>query len=106
MMPLITPTAWAWRAVGIGAPVVQQLLPQVMLNAVLVAAESPTDVAARVKPVPGCSSARLENAATPDTAATVGTPDSPEPAGLFLIPMVMSPVKPVAVPPDELSAVT
>src|SRR5881628_3815682 len=55
--------------------------PGVMLNGVLVAPPSPVALAVSVYPVPVLLMARLENIATPFTAATVAAPERVPPPG-------------------------
>src|SRR5512145_1473390 len=63
--------------------------PAVMLNDALTAPVRPLAVAVRVYPVPARSMLKVENVATPATAATVRVPDSVAP-GVPLPPVIVS----------------
>src|SRR5712691_6986284 len=109
-------SAVTWTAGVIGAPAVALAgctettrcvaAPAAMLNGALGTVGSPPAAAVSVYPVPILSMLRVENAATPPTAVTVGVPDSDPPPGLVPIAAVTLPVNPVAVLPSASRAVT
>src|SRR5438876_1112833 len=71
-----------------------------MVNAELDAPVRAPDAAVRVYPAPALSMDRLENVATPLTAATVVVPESVPPPGLVPIAAVMLAVELVTVLPN------
>src|SRR3954471_21703918 len=77
-----------------------------MVNAELDAPVSAPDAAVSVYPAPALSMERLENVATPLTAATVVVPDSVPPPGLVPMATVMPAVEPVTVFPNASCTVT
>src|SRR5512133_3324378 len=77
-----------------------------MLNAAQVAPVSGVDAAVSVYPPPTLSMDRLENVATPLTAATVVVPDSVPPPGLLPIATVMLAKELVTVFPNASCTVT
>src|SRR6185295_3925153 len=77
-----------------------------MVNAVELAPVSAPDAAVSVYPAPDLLMERLENVATPLTAATVVVPDSVPPPGLVPIATVMLAVEPVTVLPNVSSTAT
>jgi hypothetical protein len=97
--PAISLLGWTVKASCVAAPAVTS-------NAVLVVGGSAGAVTCKVYPLPALSILKLENTATPLTAATVRVPDSVPLAGLVPIAIVTEPVKPVAVLPNASRAVT
>src|SRR5688572_22307527 len=77
-----------------------------MVNAELDAPVSAPDAAVRVYPTPALSIERLENVATPLTAATVVVPESVPPPGLVPIATVMLAVELVTVFPNASCTAT
>ena len=80
--------------------------PGVIANAALVAPDKVPALVKNVKPVPLLSTLKLENVATPATAATFVAPDRVPPAGFVVTATVTSLVNSIAVLPNASRAVT
>jgi hypothetical protein len=92
IVEVLTPSAGIEIGVAVICVVAGEAGPGVIAKAALVAPVRPLALAARVYPDPARVMDKLENVATPLTAATVVVPESVPPAGLVPIATVTLPV--------------